>query len=197
MTIALAFDTETTDKWDFKAEKHAAHQPHIVQLAMKLVDVDTQNVLLTSSLIIRPELYSEIAEGAAKVHGISTDLAHAVGVSPLHAAKMFEFCLARADLLICHNYQFDSKVVGKLLEAVGLPDLLHTKRNQCTMTPSAICAYVGIPNSWGKGFKWPKLTELHEKLFGESFEGAHDALNDINATLRCFFALKEQGIIYV
>jgi inhibitor of KinA sporulation pathway (predicted exonuclease) len=33
-------------------------------------------------------------------------------------------------------------------------------------------------------FKFPKLSELHQWLFGEDFEGAHDALNDVKATSR-------------
>jgi DNA polymerase-3 subunit epsilon len=35
----------------------------------------------------------------------------------------------------------------------------------------------------------------HDVLFGEGFEGAHDALADARVGSRCFFALKQQGII--
>ena len=44
-------------------------------------------------------------------------------------------------------------------------------------------------------YKWPKLTELHEFLFGESFTGAHDALTDVKATARCFWELYKRRLI--
>ena len=42
-------------------------------------------------------------------------------------------------------------------------------------------------------FKLPKLTELHEYLFGEPFAEAHNATADVEATTRCFFELLRQG----
>lgn len=44
------------------------------------------------------------------------------------------------------------------------------------------------------GNKWPKLSELHTKLFGTDFEEAPDASVDIKATARCFSELK--GLVY-
>jgi hypothetical protein len=44
-------------------------------------------------------------------------------------------------------------------------------------------------------YKWPKLAELHYKLFKTYFEEAHDASIDIKATARCFFELKNLNII--
>ncbi len=41
----------------------------------------------------------------------------------------------------------------------------------------------------GFSFKPPKLAELHRFLFGEYFEGAHDAMIDVEATMRCFLEL--------
>ena len=43
----------------------------------------------------------------------------------------------------------------------------------------------------GRGFAWksPKLSELHRFLFDEYFDGAHDALIDVEATGRSFFEL--------
>ena len=41
----------------------------------------------------------------------------------------------------------------------------------------------------------PKLSELHRILFGTGFEDAHNALADVEATAKCFWKLKELGII--
>jgi DNA polymerase III subunit epsilon len=53
--------------------------------------------------------------------------------------------------------------------------------------------YCRIPGPYG--FKWPKLTELHLKLFGEGFDEAHNAAVDINATEKCFWEMKARGVI--
>jgi hypothetical protein len=53
--------------------------------------------------------------------------------------------------------------------------------------------YCRIPGRYG--FKWPKLDELHTKLFGSAFAGAHSALADVNACARCYFRLREIGIL--
>jgi DNA polymerase III alpha subunit (gram-positive type) len=45
------------------------------------------------------------------------------------------------------------------------------------------------------GYKWPRLSELHTKLFGVDFDKAHDASVDINATEKCFWAMRKLGLI--
>mgnify|MGYP000730892693 CR=1 FL=1 len=37
--------------------------------------------------------------------------------------------------------------------------------------------------------------ELHQKLFGEGFEGAHHALADVRACARCYFELVRLGVL--
>jgi DNA polymerase-3 subunit alpha len=55
--------------------------------------------------------------------------------------------------------------------------------------------FVAIPGGKGGKFKWPTLTELHKKLFGEGFEDAHDAAYDVRATARCFFGLLQNKVV--
>jgi DNA polymerase III epsilon subunit-like protein len=56
----------------------------------------------------------------------------------------------------------------------------------CTMKETVdFCAI-----KWnGERFKYSKLGELHKKLFNQYFVWAHDALTDVEATLRCFIEL--------
>ena len=65
------------------------------------------------------------------------------------------------------------------------------KSKLCTMKSST--GYCKIPGNYG--YKWPKLSELHLKLFGEDFEEAHDASADINATEKCFWEMRKIGLI--
>jgi hypothetical protein len=39
--------------------------------------------------------------------------------------------------------------------------------------------------------------ELHRKLFGCDFEGAHDASFDVAATAKCFWELVRLGVIKI
>ena len=55
--------------------------------------------------------------------------------------------------------------------------------------------FCAIPGGRGGRFKWPTLTELHEKLFGEGFGDAHDAAYDVAATAKIFFELCRKGVI--
>jgi fido (protein-threonine AMPylation protein) len=48
-----------------------------------------------------------------------------------------------------------------------------------------------------KWFKRPKLWELHKILFDTYFSWAHDALVDVEATLKSFIALVNNGTISV
>ena len=55
MTIAAVYDTETTGLPDFKAPSESEHQPHIVQLACALVDLDSRQITESMDVIIRPD----------------------------------------------------------------------------------------------------------------------------------------------
>ena len=43
------------------------------------------------------------------------------------------------------------------------------------------------------GYKWPRLEELYQKLFGEDFENRHQALADVRACAKCYFELRRLG----
>jgi hypothetical protein len=69
--------------------------------------------------------------------------------------------------------------------------LIRTLPHYCTMLESTTMC--NLPGRYGKP-KWPKLQELHKFLFGEEFTGAHSALDDVKATRRCYYAMKERGL---
>ena len=47
------------------------------------------------------------------------------------------------------------------------------------------------------GYKWPKLSELHPKLFLSDFQEAHNAAVDITITAKCFWELKKRRVISI
>jgi len=97
------------------------------------------------------------------------------------------------DFSIAHNIAFDSKILRAEMIRLGMIYEFSSKKI-CTMTSST--TFCKLPNPNGrKGYKWPKLIELYDVLFKEEMVDAHDAMGDVTALAKCFFALKEKGII--
>jgi DNA polymerase III epsilon subunit-like protein len=61
----------------------------------------------------------------------------------------------------------------------------------CTM--KATTEYCRIESK--HGYKYPKLEELYGILFGEDLNNAHNAINDVYATAKCYWKLREMGVL--
>jgi DNA polymerase III epsilon subunit-like protein len=187
----IFFDTETTGlPNDYNAPATATgNWPRLVQLGWILTD-SKYNVITKRNLIIKPEGFV-IPSSSSDVHGITTRMAMENGVSLSSALQLFSEDLKKATRCIGHNVSFDKKVVACELYRKGMPDLLSRKPSTCTMrTTTDLCR---IPGRYG--YKYPKLQELHEHLFGYEFSDAHDAMSDITATLKCYKELKRRNLI--
>ena len=110
----------------------------------------------------------------------------------LSILELFSDKIDVAYALIGHNISFDECIVGAEFERKRMMTSLFLKPKYCTMKMST--NYCKLPGG-KQGFKSPKLSELHQVLFGEGFENAHDALADVRATVRCFWKLKELKVI--
>ena len=55
--------------------------------------------------------------------------------------------------------------------------------------------YKSPSDNYNGNYKWPKLDELYSALFNKSFEGQHNAINDVRATYKCYFEMKKRGLI--
>ncbi|OGR44525.1 MAG: DNA polymerase III subunit epsilon [Elusimicrobia bacterium GWA2_61_42] len=187
----LFFDTETTGlPKNWKAPvTDLANWPRMIQLAWLLADAEGKK-LAGGEFIIKPEGFT-IPEEAARIHGITTERALREGRDLLPVLKEFHEALGRADCVVAHNISFDEKIMGAEFLRNGLPDTLPAKTRVCTMHSST--QYCAIPGPYG--LKWPKLEELHRKLFQTGFEAAHNAAADVAATIKCFWELKRLGVI--
>ena len=188
----LFFDTETTGlprNWQSSASD-LENWPRLVQIAWVLYE----NGVETSSrdFIIKPEGFS-IPIDASNIHGITTERAEREGASLQLVLNEFQDLVARADFLVAHNISFDEKIVGAEFLRKNMPNDLVSKKTICTKEISTnFCA---IPSVHGRsGYKWPKLSELHLKLFGAELVDFHNALADVNAVVKCFWELKKRGI---
>lgn len=187
----LFFDTETTGlPKNWKAPVTDLNNwPRLVQLAYLYFDKDG-NKITGSDSIIKPEGFSIPAE-ASQIHGISNAKANREGKPLTSVLQNFQSLVYQAEVLVAHNMSFDEKILGAEFLRVGMGNPLPLKRRICTMENSTnFCAISGP-----YGYKWPKLSELHYKLFRTGFEEAHNAAVDINATARCFWELRRLGKI--
>ncbi len=190
-TMYLFFDTETTGlPRNWKAPvTDLKNWPRMVQIAWILCD-HIGNRIEADDYIIKPENFA-IPHDATRVHGISTEKAIKEGEYLEHVLTKFNEMVERTGFIVAHNISFDEKIVGAELLRTGIQSEFHRKRKLCTMQSST--EYCGLPGAYG--YKWPKLSELHIKLFGRDFEEAHDASVDINATEKCFWEMRKIGLI--
>jgi DNA polymerase III subunit epsilon len=188
----LFFDVETTGlpKYskapvtDFKA------WPRAVQIAWARYDARDRH-LITKSFIVKPEGFS-IPRDAERIHGISTAKALAHG-KPLNTVlKALAAAVEEAKVVGAHNLGFDENVIGAEFLRQGLEIPFLDKKRICTMIEST--DYCRLPGRYGS-YKWPTLPELHSTLFGEDFQGGHDAETDVTACAKCFFELKRLRVL--
>ena len=187
----LFFDTETTGlPRNWKAPVTDLNNwPRLVQLAWLYYDTDG-NKISGNNFIIKPDGFT-IPSDASRIHGISNDRAVSEGVGLQGVLKDFQNLITQSSYLVAHNMSFDEKIVGAEFLRKNMTNSIATKSRICTMEKSTNYCKLDGPY----GYKWPKLSELHYKLFGTGFEEAHNAAVDINATAKCFWQLKKLGVI--
>jgi DNA polymerase III epsilon subunit-like protein len=187
----LFFDTETTGiprNWNAPLSD-LDNWPRLVQIAWLHYD-NNGNKILEQDYIINPEGFT-IPFAASQIHGISTERAMREGVSLEHVLEEFSKLIDESIFLVAHNMSFDEKIVGAEFLRKGMESRLFQKDKICTMKAST--KYCKLPGNYG--YKWPKLSELHLKLFNDDFEEAHNATVDIAACAKCFWEMKRRGII--
>lgn len=189
----LFFDTETTGlpkNWNAPITD-SQNWPRLVQLAWVYYKDGFE--IESKDYIIKPEGFY-IPEDSSKVHNITQAKALQEGAVLQTVLQEFSNLIIQSDFLVAHNMSFDQMIMGAEFLRKGLPNFFENKKTICTKEIST--EFCAIPSSSGfKEFKWPKLAELHTKLFGKDVENAHNAFTDVQATAKCFWELKNRGII--
>jgi DNA polymerase III epsilon subunit-like protein len=165
--------------------------PRLGQLAYIAYDADG-NLLRSVDTLVKPVGFV-IPEEAAKIHGVTTERALKEGRDLLEVLKEFRALLDGTRYLIAHNMGYDEKIIGAEFLRNGMTDIPPSVIKICTMHSTT--EYCEMPGA--RGYKWPKLAELHRKLFEADFEGAHNALADVSATAKCFWELRKRGVLKV
>jgi DNA polymerase III epsilon subunit-like protein len=174
------FSPETVDDW-----------PRLVQLAWARYDAQGE-LREARNAIVRPDGFT-IPPESTRIHGITDAEARRVGRDPAEVLDEFlEAATAPATTLVAHNFEYDRNVVAGELIRARKPLAFLELGGICTMKSTTDLVQLPRPGG-GFGYKWPTLEELHTWVFGLSYEGAHDAANDIEACARAFFKLRAAG----
>ncbi len=189
----LVFDTETTGlaaSWEAPISD-VDNRPRVVQLAWEAFDIRGRKTG-ARSYVIRPDGF-KIPKDAERIHGISTPIAKRTGVPITKALDAFVGALSKASVVVAHNLSFDASVLGAEFHRLGIRHQFRRKTQVCTMKDAT--EYCALPGP--HGFRWPKLPELHLKLFGKNVKETHDAAADVATCSKCFFELKRLGVVRV
>lgn len=205
----LVFDTETTGlpQTNF-INPFTLHQwPNIVQFSYIIYDSSLNDIVESKDYIIKLPESILISEDSTKIHGITNEISKKKGIHINEVLNEFFYYLRGADKLIGHNIEFDLNMVKvELLRMINntlltseqmkiykydLHFLTNYKNISCTLKDSIEFCNIQVIDKKGKPYlKFPKLIELHEKLFNKSPNNLHNSFNDILVTLRCFMKLK-------
>ena len=203
----LIFDTETTGlPKDFSAPiSDTQNWPRCIQLAWQLHN-SLGELIETKNYIIKPDGFS-IPFNSQKIHGISTERALNEGWPIDLVLKDFSNALSQTQYFVGHNILFDLNIIFSEFFRLNQVYIIEKEnRTYCVKKEEKIWSsldtmtektanFCQIPGGRSGKFKFPKLTELYEKLFNKIFEEAHNASADVAATARSFFELLRIGLI--
>lgn len=188
----IFFDTETNGlplKWGVPFTQ-VNNYPRIIQFAYQVVN-EKGEVIKDFKELVKPDGWEIPNEKFWIDNGYSTEINNDLGKPLFEIIEEFNEFVNLSAGIIAHNMNFDANVLGAEMVRSGQRAKVKLPK-YCTML-SAI-DFCGLPNPKGRGFKYPKLEELYLKLFNDTFEGAHDAGNDVEACKKCYYGLIEEGV---
>ena len=206
----LVFDTETSGLPKTKIiNPDALHLwPHIVQFSYLIYDTELNDVVVVGDNIVKVGAGINIPEESTAIHGITNQMSQTDGISLRKIFRSFFRDLKTADRLVGHNISFDvNLVIVELLRMIyeatpnsgdddisanknNLHQIVNFKNTYCTLQESIdLCAIKAVTKLGKEYNKFPKLIELHQKLFQTMPNNLHNSLTDILVTLRCYMMM--------
>jgi DNA polymerase III epsilon subunit-like protein len=191
----LIFDTETNGL--YRNNRSISKQPHILQLSWLVINHD-DNIINSHSMenyYVKIGDDVDIPESATNVHGITKDFLKRSKLSMDIKTLLSKFLLdcQNADKLVAHNIEFDINMIKTEIERNNISMLFKHDNIYCTMMNNIKLCNIEKINKYGSYLKYPKLSELYEKLYpNDEQPNFHDSLTDVICTCRCFFNIVYQ-----
>jgi len=161
----------------------------IVSISWIVCKCDT--VLQQSYYVVKPKDFI-ISDESIAIHGITNEYAKENGLDFERVMEELRPWVECTNGIVAHNINFDSNVILSELyrhKMIDFVDAFKGRNFICTMKK-------------GKEFmnyhKNPKLSELHEFLYNEPIENAHNAQADTYYCYRCFIKMFpfEKGVFF-
>ncbi len=184
----LFWDTETTGLANPRNDS-TQELVRVCQFAAILCDAD-RRIVGQFKALAKPEGWIVDPE-TAKFHGITTELCDLYGIGMSGILVLFDRWCKMSDVHVAFNNAYDLHMLAvechHHARYVELP-----KRADCAMKMADALLKLPptqkmIDKGMGDKTKNPNLKEAYRGFFGEEFDGAHDALADVKATMRCYF----------
>jgi DNA polymerase-3 subunit alpha len=200
----LIFDVETTG---LLPKTKDDPQVYITQLSFALYDTKNNRLIKTYNAFINIPEDVVISEKITQITGIDREKLNKDGIDIVEALEVFFDAYSRADVIVAHNLDFDSKVME--VEAarnyerftnretapfiVWMFDSIYNKlfdiQMKCSMKMSIDLCNIQKKNSFGTYKKYPTLCELYETLFHTKPENLHNSMMDVIVCLRCYLKM--------
>jgi DNA polymerase III epsilon subunit-like protein len=212
----LVFDTETTGLPQTKLlNPDTLHKwPTIVQFSYVIYDLSLNDIIESKDYVIKVPESILISEESSKIHGITNQISSKRGILIDEVLNEFFYYLRDVDWIIGHNINFDINMIKvELLRIIynnkltrdqfktykyDLHFITNYKNICCTLQDSIKFCNIQAIDKYGRPYlKYPKLIELHQKLFDSLPNNLHNSFNDILVTLRCFMKLKHDSDLLV
>jgi len=190
----LVFDTETNGKRPRGKNNPLSSEPAITQIAGILY--------LGRRPVAHLSCFVEPLDGKGQPaaipteqffidSGITQETVDAVGRPLKTGLAEFNQMVKVADRIIAHNIQFDDPITRGNYSRIAAPQREYWDTPKfCTM--KTLEPILKLPGKYG--YKFPSLDESYRALVDPmGFEGAHDAMKDVEACAAVLWACEEKG----
>ena len=202
----LVFDTETTNLPEKNARvisEDLEKWPYIIQLSYLVFDYDKEasSTYITDNIIcLSPHV--EISEKSISMHNITRERSESEGILIYDALTLFNLQVEKADIIVGHNINFDKDMIRVECLRNNIDNIFcpwgHKAKYYCTMKNTRQFCDIIVKSKKNDLFyqKYPTLSELHEKLFGDVPTGTHNSMVDVLICFRCYMMYTQKKDMY-
>lgn len=181
----VCFDTETTGL-DVQKE-------HIIQLSLVKFNTDNWQITDQRDWYILPEGKFDIPAEAQAVHHITKEFLMERGVRLRDVFEDFKSFVGDHDMLSYNGNGFDAPLLHYNLKRLGLDFSFDNRVWYDALTLERIHMEGKTDPATGERYHC-NLTATYTRYYGHPFEGAHNSLDDVLATIEVFKAqVSEHG----
>ena len=151
--------------------------PYIVQISWLVYNHMGGIIESINDYIVKLPDNMIIPDDSIKIHGITNEKMREQGKDIHDVLMHFKRDISNSKIIVAHNLEFDTNIISVELLRNNLRNALYFYRGEkyCTMHKTK------------KMFRrWPKLVDLHEKLFKTVPKNLHNSLIDVYVCFRCF-----------